>query len=118
MHAMPTSRKQLISLADTPNYHIVSRCVRRSWLCGKDPYNGKDYSYRRDWIIERLELLVTAFAIDISAYAIMSNHTHLVLHINADQAKSWTREEVIKQFSNEDTHHFRWVSSFILPKRN
>ncbi len=95
---MPTPRKQLISLADTPNYHIVSRCVRRSWLCGVDPYNGKDYSYRRDWIIERLNLLASAFAIDVSAYAIMSNHTHLVLHINAERAKQWSREEVISQW--------------------
>ncbi len=95
---MPTPLKQLISLADTPNYHIVSRCVRRSWLCGKDPYNGKDYSYRREWFIERFEELVKTFAIEISAYAIMSNHFHLVLHINAERAKAWSREEIIDQW--------------------
>lgn len=72
---MATPRKQLISFADTPDYHIVSRCVRRAWLCGKDPYTKKDYSYRRKWFIKRLRQLATVFSIEISAYAVMSNHT-------------------------------------------
>ncbi|MFT6201411.1 MAG: hypothetical protein ACJAZJ_000592, partial [Candidatus Endobugula sp.] len=29
---MTTARAQQISLADTPYYHIMSRCVRRSYL--------------------------------------------------------------------------------------
>ena len=44
---MPTPRKQLVSLGDTTWYHCVSRCVRRAWLCGQDPYEGRDYSRGR-----------------------------------------------------------------------
>ena len=95
---MPTPRKQLVSLVDTPWYHVVSRCVRRSWLCGLDPYNGIDYSHRRDWVVSRIEQLVEAFSIDVAAYAVMSNHTHLVLHVDSDRALGWSWQEVVEQW--------------------
>jgi len=31
-------------------------------LCGVDAASGQDYSHRRDWIVERLELLGRLFA--------------------------------------------------------
>jgi hypothetical protein len=35
---MTYARKTLISLQDTPYYHVVARCVRRAWLWGVDEY--------------------------------------------------------------------------------
>jgi hypothetical protein len=32
---MPKSRSSQVSLIDTPYYHCVSRCVRRTFLCGR-----------------------------------------------------------------------------------
>jgi hypothetical protein len=69
---MGYARKALVSLNDTPYYHVVARCVRRAWLWGFDDYAGKDYSHRKDWILERLSLLTSIFTIEICAYALMT----------------------------------------------
>ena len=91
---MPLPRKSLISLDATPYYHCVSRCVRRAFLCGHDPNTGKNYQHRRDWIEQRLLTMGDIFAIDICAYAVMSNHYHVVLHIHHHQAQHWSSYEV------------------------
>ena len=92
---MPTARKCQICLDETPYYHIVSRIVRRSFLCGEDPLSGKNYDHRRDWVEERLLLLTSIFAIEISAFVVMSNHTHLVLYVDKKRAQEWSRDEVL-----------------------
>ena len=74
---MTYARKTQVSLKDTPYYHVVARCVRRAWLYGYDEYAGKDYSHRKDWVIDRMRELALMFAIDVCAYAIMSNHLYL-----------------------------------------
>jgi REP element-mobilizing transposase RayT len=93
------ARKTLISLHDTPYYHVVARCVRRAWLWGLDPYAGRDYSHRKHWVVERLERLSSVFAVDVCAYAVMSNHYHLVVRVDRAQARRWTAQEVIERWS-------------------
>lgn len=92
---MPTARKQQISLSDTPYYHCVSRCVRRAFLCGEDAVTGQNYEHRRGWVEMRMLYLSGLFAIEICAYAVMSNHTHIVLCINAEKAKKWTADDIL-----------------------
>ena len=79
---MTISREQLIDLSVTPYYHCINRCVRRAFLCGKDKYSGRDYEGRKQSIIQRMKYLTEAFGIELCAYAIMSNHYHVVLHVN------------------------------------
>ncbi|MGD9164296.1 MAG: transposase, partial [Chromatiales bacterium] len=95
---MPRPRKALISLDDTPYYHCISRCVRRAFLCGEDLHSGRSFEHRRDWIEERLFALTHSFAIDICAYAVMSNHTHLVLYVDSDKALAWSVREVVERW--------------------
>jgi hypothetical protein len=92
---MTRPRKVLISLADTPYYHITSRCVRRAFLCGIDHYSGKNYEHRRQWVVDRVRLLSSLFAIDVCAYAVMNNHYHLVLKICPEQIEEISDDEVI-----------------------
>ena len=95
---MTQARNTLISLVATPYYHCTSRCVRRAFLCGEDPVSKTNYEHRRQWFIDRLDQLTQVFAIDVCAYAIMHNHSHYVLHINACKAKSWSSKEVIHRW--------------------
>lgn len=102
---MTYARKTLVSLNDTPYYHVVARCVRRAWLWGRDEYAGRDYSHRKAWVLERLSIQASIFAIDICAYAVMSNHYHLVLHVDRVRARQWSLNEVVK----------RWTQLFSVP---
>jgi len=92
------ARKQLIDLESTPYYHVMNRCVRRAFLCGKDHYSGQCYEHRRQWILDEVKTLSNAYAIDICAYAIMSNHYHLVLRVNRDDASQWSTREVVRRW--------------------
>ena len=60
---------------------MLSR-VRRTFLCGQDRATRRCYEHRRGWIDERARLLAYVFAIDVAAYAVMSNHYHLVVKLN------------------------------------
>jgi REP element-mobilizing transposase RayT len=95
---MPQPRSSQISLLDTPYYHCVSRCVRRSFLCGIDNYSGQSYEHRRGWVEKRLLFLSSVFAIDLCAYAVMSNHVHVVLHVDVKQTQVWSDVDVVQRW--------------------
>ena len=96
---MPYPRSALVSLDATPWYHVISRCVRRAFLCGEDAVTGRNYEHRRGWIVERLEQLAGVFAIDVAAYAVMSNHAHLVVRVHAERAQAWSQDEVLRRWT-------------------
>ena len=95
---MPSARKTQISLIDTPYYHCISRCVRRAFLCGEDELTGKSYEHRRDWVEQKLLALGQIFAIDVCAYAVMSNHFHLVLFVDEAMAEAFSEQEVAERW--------------------
>ncbi len=95
---MTLPRRVLINPSSAPYYHCVSRCVRRAFLCGQDRLTGRNFEHRRGWIESRLALLAEVFAIDLCAYAVMSNHYHVVLHLNTAQQASWSDDEVVARW--------------------
>jgi REP element-mobilizing transposase RayT len=95
---MTVPRSLLIDPGCTPYYHCVSRCVRRAFLCGRDAVTGFDFEHRRAWIEARLLEQAEIFAIDLCAYAVMSNHYHVVLHINTDQQQGWSDADIVARW--------------------
>lgn len=99
---MTQPRSQLAPPGSDGLYHCVQRCVRRAFLCGVDRYTGQSFEHRKAWIEDRLRLLAECFAVSIHAYAVMSNHLHLVVQLVPDAVAGWSDEEVAA----------RWVRLF------
>lgn len=96
---MTRARKQLISLDDTPYYHCIARCVRRSFLCGEDTYSGKNFDHRRQWLVDQFKSQTDIFCIEVAAYAVMNNHYHLVLFVDSEKALNLTDIEVAQRWT-------------------
>ena len=91
---MAIPRSQLLS--GRPVWtHVISRCVRKAYLCG-----GRDgrWEYRRQWVEDRLAELSRVFAVEVAAYAVMSNHVHAVVRMSPEVAASWTAQEVVTRW--------------------
>lgn len=96
---MTRPRSSLVSLSDTPWYHVVNCCVRRAFLCGQDSTTGQNFDHRRGWIETRIRELASVFTIDVAAYAILSNHYHVVLRVDADRASALDDEAVLRRWT-------------------
>lgn len=79
---MTQARKTLVDPTHAATYHCVARCVRRSWLCGFDDSLSKSFEHRKPWVEQRILEMGEIFACGIYAYAVMSNHYHLVVHMS------------------------------------
>jgi len=95
---MPRPRKLQVSIDATPYYHCVSRCVRRAFLCGFDTLTGTSYEHRRDWVEKRILTLGQIFCINVCAYAVMSNHYHVVLYINTKEQAELSSHAVLRRW--------------------
>ena len=95
---MTQTRRNLISLSDTPYYRCVNRCVRRAFLCGEDRHAGRSYDHRKQWIVGKIKALSALFAIDVCAYEILANHYHVVLHVDEMRSLGWEEEEIVARW--------------------
>ena len=75
-------------------FHCINRCVRRSFLCGQDPFSGQNFDHRKAWLEARLKFLAGQFGIDVLGFAILSSHFHLILRNRPDIVATWSDAEV------------------------
>jgi len=90
---MTTARSHLIDQTRTGCYHVISRCVRRGFLC------GDQWDHRREWIEAALREQASVFAVEMLGYAVMSNHFHLVMKVHPDRAARWSAHDVAERWS-------------------
>ena len=95
-----TVRAEVIDESQVGVYHCVNRCVRRAFLCGRDPLTGQCFDHRKAAIQRRLELLAGQFGIDVLGFSVMSNHVHVVLRNRPDVVAGWSDEEVARRWWN------------------
>ena len=91
-------RAEVFGADEVACVHVMARVVRRCFLLGTDSISGKNYDHRKLWIEDRLRLLAAHFGIDLIAFAIMSNHFHLVLRSRPDVVATWDDTEVARRW--------------------
>lgn len=79
-------------------YHCVSRCVRQAFLCGEDRLTGRSFEHRKEWLEDRILELADLFAVAVHAYAVMSNHFHLIVETDPTAPGRWSDEEVARRW--------------------
>ena len=95
---MAIPRRELVDPETPCFYHCISRCVRRAYLCGDDPFTGNSCDHRKAWIEKRMLQLAAIFSVELYAYAVMDNHYHLVLHLDPKRPQQWSDETVAEKW--------------------
>ena len=95
---MPQPRYTQIDIEATAHYHVISRCVRRAFLCGYDRATARCFDHRKAWVLEKLGALTEIFAIRVLAYTVLSNHFHLVVRLDSARTRQWSEAEVVARY--------------------
>lgn len=92
------ARAELFRPDEIAVVHLMNRTVRRCFLLGNDSLSGRNYDHRKGWFDAELKRLAAGFGIDMLAYAVMSNHFHLVLRSRPDVVAGWSDEDVARRW--------------------
>ncbi len=90
---MTKSRRLTVDESKSGTYHVISRCVRGAYLCGDQA------EHRRGWLEDGIRTFSQVFSVDVLTFSIMSNHFHLVLRTDPEQAKDWSAREVVRRWA-------------------
>ena len=91
---MTTARRKILDRATPTWAHCTSRCVRRAFLA------GDRFEHRKAWLEERLQYLSKCFAAEVAGYAVMSNHVHVIVRMDAAMASTWSAVDVARRWAS------------------
>jgi putative transposase len=112
---MALPRSKYVQDGEEGVYHCYCRCVRRAFLCGFDKLTLRDFSHRKEWLIDRLRNLAAIFAIEVCAYAIMETHYHTILRTRPDTVALWSDREVATRWLTLFPRHRNLLGSPLPP---
>ena len=92
------ARAEVFDPSEVAILHLCARLVRRCFLLGVDPVTGINHDHRKVWIEEQFKLLAANFGIDLLAFAILSNHFHLIVRSRPDIVEAWDDTEVARRW--------------------
>ncbi|WP_422382053.1 hypothetical protein [Marinicellulosiphila megalodicopiae] len=95
---MAVKRSAQIDLSLTSKFHCCTRTVRKAFILDDHSKDDPNKIDRRKWIEDRILFLTTVFAIDVCAYAVMSNHYHVILDVHKSVSDIWTPLEVVTRW--------------------
>ena len=97
-HRDPSPRNPSLHRRNSFLSLLCALCSASIFVWGRF-FDGGNFDHRKQWIVSRLKFLSFVYAIDICAYAVMSNHYHVVLHVDKARALAWSLEEVVERWT-------------------
>ena len=89
------TRSRLAPVDEVGIYHCYDKTIDDHTLCGIDPKTQVDYSSRRIWITELLQLIASSMMIEIFRFSLMRNHFHLLVRTRPDLSRQLSDQEVV-----------------------
>jgi len=75
-------------------YHICAKTVRGGFLTGIDRVALCSYDYREDWVLGRIDALISVFAIECHDRIVLDTALHMILRNRPDVASTWSDDDV------------------------
>lgn len=79
-------------------YHIWATTVRGGFLNGIDRVAMCSYAYREEWVLRRIDALVSVFAIECLDRVVLDTALHMILRNRPDVATTWSDDEVARRW--------------------
>lgn len=93
-----SSRAEVFEEAVVGSYHVNSRTVRRGFLLGLDVETGRAHPHRKLLLLERLERLVSVFAVECLDVSVLDSSFDLIVRNRPDLVATWSDREVAERW--------------------